>query len=83
MRGLVKSLWVRIRGMANKEDVGIYYQSPNQDNSTDELFYRQWGEISVLIVLVLMGFFTFLHVICEYSVNTIMSLLGQVRVEHS
>ena len=45
---VVESLWVMIRGMENKGDaiVGVYYRSPSQDDSTDELFYRQLGEIS-------------------------------------
>ncbi|PKU30465.1 rna-directed dna polymerase from mobile element hypothetical protein [Limosa lapponica baueri] len=43
--------------MENKADVvvGVYYQSPSQDDSADELFYRQLGEISGLVALVLMG----------------------------
>lgn len=34
--------------MENKGDVivVVYYLSPSQDVSTDELFYRQLGEIS-------------------------------------
>lgn len=40
---VVESLWVRIRGMENKGDitVGVYYRSPSQDGSTNELCYRQ------------------------------------------
>ena len=58
---MVESLWVRIRGMENKGDVvvGVNYRSPNQDVSTDELFYRQLGEISGSGALVLMGDFNF------------------------
>ena len=38
---VVESLWVRIRGMENNEEVVVVvcYQSPSQDDSTDELFY--------------------------------------------
>ena len=39
----VESLWVKIRGRADKADilVGICYRPPNQDEETDELFYEQ------------------------------------------
>ena len=39
---VVVSIWLSIRGMENKADdiVGVYYQSPSQDDSIDELFYR-------------------------------------------
>lgn len=42
--GKVECLWVRIRGKASKADVllGICYRSPNQDEKTDEAFYRYW-----------------------------------------
>ncbi|KAK4818852.1 hypothetical protein QYF61_020071 [Mycteria americana] len=58
---VVESLWVRIRGIENKGDivVGVYYRSPSQAVSTDELSYRQLGEISGLGALVLMGYFNF------------------------
>ncbi|KAK4810529.1 hypothetical protein QYF61_004492 [Mycteria americana] len=54
--------------MENKADVivGVYYRSPSQDDSTDELFYRQLGEISGSVALVLMGDFNFLDVNWEY-----------------
>ncbi|KAK4811067.1 hypothetical protein QYF61_016353 [Mycteria americana] len=44
----VECLWVRIRGKANKADivVGVCYRPPNQDEDTDELFYKQLGEAS-------------------------------------
>ena len=65
---VVESLWVRIRGMENKEDViaGVYHRSPSQEDSTDEVFYRQLGEISGLAALVLMGDFNFPHISWEY-----------------
>ena len=42
----VESLWVKIRGRADKADilVGICYRLPNQDEETDELFYEQLVE---------------------------------------
>ena len=56
---VVESLWVEIRGTENKGDVvmGVYYQLPSQDVSTDELFHRKLEEISGSVVLVLMGDF--------------------------
>ena len=41
----VESLWVKIRGRADKADilVGICY-TPNQDEETDEVFYEQLAE---------------------------------------
>ena len=43
----VESLWVKIRGRADKADilVGICY-TPNQDEETDEVFYEQLAEAS-------------------------------------
>ena len=46
--------------------VGVYYRSPTQDVSTDELLYRQLGEISGLVALVLMGDFNFPDINLEY-----------------
>jgi len=39
----VKSLWVRIKGQAHKGDitVGVYYRPPDQEEETDEAFYKQ------------------------------------------
>ncbi|PKU28826.1 rna-directed dna polymerase from mobile element jockey-like [Limosa lapponica baueri] len=56
--------------MENKGDVvvAVYYQSPSQDDSTDELFYRQFGEISGSVALVLMGDFNFPHINWEYHI---------------
>ncbi|KAK4813002.1 hypothetical protein QYF61_004178 [Mycteria americana] len=55
----VECLWVRIRGKANKADivVGVCYRPPNQDEGTDELFYKQLGEASRSLALVLVGDF--------------------------
>ena len=46
----VESLWVKIRGRADKADilVGICYRPPNQDEETDELFYEQLAEAARL-----------------------------------
>ncbi|GAB0208399.1 mitochondrial enolase superfamily member 1 [Grus japonensis] len=54
--------------MENKGDVvvGVYYQSFSQDVSTDELFYRQLGEISGSVALVLVGDFNFPDINWEY-----------------
>jgi len=57
--------------MENKEDVfvGVYHQSPSQDESTDELFCRQLGGISGLIAFVLTDFH-FPHISWEYHTVT-------------
>jgi len=54
--------------LQNKEDVvvGVYYQLPSQDVSTDELFYGQLGEISGSVALVLLGDFNFPDINEEY-----------------
>ncbi|KAK4813839.1 hypothetical protein QYF61_001937 [Mycteria americana] len=53
----VECVWLRIRGKANKADivVGVCYRPPNQDKKTDELFYKQLGEASRSLALVLVG----------------------------
>ena len=55
----VECLWVRIRERANKADVmvGVYYRPPSQDEEADEIFYKQLGEVSQSLPLVLMGDF--------------------------
>ncbi|GAB0208021.1 mitochondrial enolase superfamily member 1 [Grus japonensis] len=55
----VESLWVRIKGQANKGDVvvGVYYRPPSQDDATDELFFKELREASRSTALVLMGDF--------------------------
>ncbi|PKU34080.1 mitochondrial fission process protein 1 [Limosa lapponica baueri] len=55
----VKRLWVRIRARASKADivVGVCYRPPNQDVEVDEIFYKQLGEISRSLALVLVGDF--------------------------
>jgi len=50
-KDVAESLRVKIWRMENKENVavGVYYRSPSRDVGTDELFYKQLREISVLI----------------------------------
>ena len=57
----VESLWVKIRGRAEKADilVGVCYRPPNQDDETDEVFYEQLAEAAQSPALVLMGDFNF------------------------
>ncbi|PKU29997.1 hypothetical protein llap_19699 [Limosa lapponica baueri] len=55
----VECLWVRIRGRASKADivVGVCYRPPNQNVEIDEIFYKQLGEVSRSLALVLVGDF--------------------------
>ncbi|GAB0182550.1 hypothetical protein GRJ2_000720300 [Grus japonensis] len=55
----VGSLWVRIKGQANKGDVivGVYYRPPSQDDATDELFFKELREASRSTALVFIGDF--------------------------
>ncbi|KAK4822905.1 hypothetical protein QYF61_023268 [Mycteria americana] len=65
----VECLWVRIRGKANKADivVGVCYRPPNQDEEADELFYKQLGEASRSLALVLVGDFNLPDVCWKYN----------------
>ncbi|KAK4810498.1 LOW QUALITY PROTEIN: hypothetical protein QYF61_004278 [Mycteria americana] len=65
----VKCLWIRMRGKANKADimVGVCYRPPNQDEEADETFYKQLGEVSQLLALVLMGDFKLPDVCWKYN----------------
>ncbi|KAK4810944.1 hypothetical protein QYF61_013352 [Mycteria americana] len=65
----VECLWVRIRGKANKAGivVGVCYRPPNQDEETDELFYKQLGEASRSLALVLVGDFNLPDVCWKYN----------------
>ncbi|KAK4822567.1 LOW QUALITY PROTEIN: hypothetical protein QYF61_016136 [Mycteria americana] len=65
----VECLWVRIRGKANKADivVGVCYRPPNQDEETDELFYKQLGEASQSLALFLVGDFNLPDVCWKYN----------------
>ena len=53
----VESLWVKIRGRADKADIlmGICYRPLNQDEETNEVFYKQLAEAARLPALVLMS----------------------------
>ncbi|GAB0204012.1 mitochondrial enolase superfamily member 1 [Grus japonensis] len=55
----VESLWVRIKGQANKGDVvvGVYYRPPSQADTNNELFFKELREASRSTALVLMGDF--------------------------
>ncbi|KAK4829368.1 hypothetical protein QYF61_003295 [Mycteria americana] len=65
----VECLWVRIRGKANKADivVGVCYRPPNQDDEADKLFYKQLGEASQSLALVLVGDFNLPDVCWKYN----------------
>ncbi|KAK4820612.1 LOW QUALITY PROTEIN: hypothetical protein QYF61_001918 [Mycteria americana] len=65
----VECLWVRIRGKANKADivVGVCYRPPNQDEEADEVFYKQLGEASRSLALVLVGDFNLPDVCWKYN----------------
>ncbi|KAK4806242.1 LOW QUALITY PROTEIN: hypothetical protein QYF61_013386 [Mycteria americana] len=55
----VECLWVRIRGKANKADI--------VDEKADELFYKQLGEASRSLALVLVGDFNLPDVCWKYN----------------
>ncbi|GAB0184113.1 hypothetical protein GRJ2_000876600 [Grus japonensis] len=65
----VECLWVRIRGKANKADimVGVCYRPPNQGEEADEIFYKQLGEVSQSLALVLVGDFNLPDVCWKYN----------------
>lgn len=62
--GMVKSLWVRIKGQTNIADVivGVYYRPPIQNGDADELFFKEIRDTSKLTTLVLMGDFNLANV---------------------
>ncbi|RMC21758.1 hypothetical protein DUI87_02627 [Hirundo rustica rustica] len=66
----VESLWVKIKGKANKADIllGVCYRPPNQDEEVDNLFYKQLNNVSGSSALVLVGDFN-LPDIC-WELNT-------------
>ena len=45
---------MRIRGNGNKADimVGVCYRPPNQDQEEEEIVYKQLGEVSQSLALV-------------------------------
>ncbi|KAK4822638.1 hypothetical protein QYF61_018590 [Mycteria americana] len=65
----VECLWVRIRGKASKADimVGVCYRPANQDEEAGEIFYRQLGEVSQSLALVLVGDFNLPDACWKYN----------------
>ena len=65
----VECLWVRIKAKANKTDiiVGVCYRPPNQDEEVDKTLYRQLGEVSRSLPLVLVGDFNFPDICWIYN----------------
>ncbi|KAK4826087.1 hypothetical protein QYF61_005046 [Mycteria americana] len=57
------------RGKASQADimVGVCYGPPNQDEEADEIFYKQLGEVSQLLALVLVGDFNLPDVCWRYN----------------
>lgn len=51
----VLCLWVEIRENSNKAGVrvGVCYRAPKQDEEADAIFYKQTGEVSQSLALVL------------------------------
>lgn len=66
--GMVKSLWVKIKGQTIKAHVirGVYCR-PIQNGDADELFFKELRDISKLTTLVLMGDFSLTNANWEYS----------------
>jgi len=56
-------------GKANKADIllGVCYRPPNQDEETDEVFYKQLAEVSQSLALVLMGDFNLPDACWKYN----------------
>jgi len=65
----VESLWVKMRGKANKADVllGVCYRPPSQDEEADEVFCKRLAEVSQSLVLVLMMAFNLPEVCWKYN----------------
>ena len=65
----VESLWVRIKAKANKTDIimGVCYRPSSQDEEVDKTLYRQLGEVSRSLPLVLMGDFNFPDICWIYN----------------
>ncbi|XP_063208520.1 E3 ubiquitin-protein ligase RNF135 isoform X3 [Chroicocephalus ridibundus] len=63
----VESVWIRLR--ADKADiaVGVCYRPPNQSSEVDEAFYKQLGEISQSLAVVLVGDFDLPDICWEYN----------------
>lgn len=65
----VESLWVRIKAKANKTDIimGVCYRPPNQDEEVDKTLYRELGEVSDSLPIVLVEDFNFADVCWIYN----------------
>ncbi|KAJ7398422.1 mitochondrial fission process protein 1 [Pitangus sulphuratus] len=60
----VECLWVRIGERVNKADIliGVCYRPPNEDEETDESFYKRLANVSRLLPFVLVRDFNLLDV---------------------
>ena len=47
--------------------MGVSYRQPNQDEEADKIFYKQLGEVSQSLALVLVGDFTLPDVSWKYN----------------
>lgn len=62
----VECLWARII-RKDKMTVRVYYRPSNQDEEAEEVFYKQLGEVSPSLVLVLVGGFNLTGICWEYN----------------
>ena len=69
----VESLWVKMRGKANKADVllGVCYRPPSQDEEADEVFCKRLAEVSQSLAVVLMGDFNLPDICWKYNMETV------------
>jgi len=65
----VESIWIRIKAKANKTGVtvGVCYRQPTQDEEVDERLYKQLGEVSRSLPLVLVEDFNFPDICWNYN----------------
>ena len=65
----VESIWIGIKAKANKTEVivGVCYRPPTQDEEVDERLYKQLGEVSRSLPLVLVGDFNFPDICWNYN----------------
>ena len=56
----------QVKGQQGRYCGGVCYRPPNQDEETDERFYKQLGEVSRSLALVLMGDFNLPNVCWKY-----------------
>ena len=65
----VKSLWVRMRGKANKTDIllRVCYRQLNQDEEIDEAFCKWLEVVSQSLALVLVEVFSLLDICWKYN----------------